>query len=181
MLVGNQIILRPFEKNAISLYRKWMEDSSTVAALYGSSLLHYQAQIEATYLDSLAKPDQMLLLMIETREGKRPVGCCFIKNIHPVHRHAELEQMHIISECQNRGLGKDALGTVLHYLFREMNLNRVWLITHTSNLKAIGLYLSLGFIKEGLLRQVHFRDGSYQDALIMAVLREDWFKLNQGD
>jgi RimJ/RimL family protein N-acetyltransferase len=123
----------------------------------------------------------MLLLLIETKEGKRPVGCCFIKNIHPVHRHAELEQMHIISECRNRGLGKDALGVVLHYLFLEMNLNRVWLITHATNLKAIGLYLSLGFIKEGLLRQVHFRDGSYQDALIMAVLREDWFKLNQKE
>ena len=88
--------------------------------------------------------------------------------------------MHIISECQNRGLGKDALGTVLHYLFREMNLNRVWLITHASNLKAIGLYLSLGFIKEGLLRQVHFRNGSYQDAVIMAVLRENWLNLQES-
>jgi len=180
MLIGTQTVLRPFQNKDIILYRKWMEDPSIVAALYGSSLLHYQAQIEATYLDSLAKPDQMLLLMIETREGKRPVGCCFIKNFHPVHRHAELEQMHIISECQNRGLGKDALGTVLHYLFLEMNLNRVWLITHAGNLKAIGLYLSLGFIKEGLLRQVHYRGGSYQDAVIMAVLREDWLKLQES-
>ena len=181
MLVGTQTVLRPFERKDIALYRRWMEDSSTVAALYGAPILHYKGEIEASYLDSVAKPDQMLLLMIETREGKRPVGCCFIKHIHPIHHYAEMEQMHIISECQNRGLGKDALGAVLNYLFREMNLNRVWLITHASNLKAIGLYLSLGFIKEGVLRQVHFRDWSYQDALIMAVLREDWLKLNQGE
>ena len=180
MLVGNQTILRPFEQNDISLYRQWMEDSSTVAALYGSSILHYKAQIEATYLDSLGKPAEMLLLMIETKEGRRPVGLCFVNNIHPVHRHAELEQMHIISECQNRGLGKDALGVVLNYLFFAMNLRRVWLITDAANLKAIGLYLSLGFIKEGVLRQVHFRGGSYQDAVIMAVLREDWLKLQES-
>jgi RimJ/RimL family protein N-acetyltransferase len=177
MLIGNQTILRPFEKKDIIFYHKWMEDPATVAALYGSSILHYKAQIEATYLDFMAKPDQMLLLMIETKEGKRPVGLCFVKNIHPVHRHAELEQMHIIAECQNRGLGKDALGTVLNYLFLEMNLNRVWLIAHAGNLKAIGLYLRLGFIKEGLLRQVHFRNGCYQDAVIMAGLKDDWLKL----
>jgi RimJ/RimL family protein N-acetyltransferase len=171
--------LRPFEKRDIHLYRHWMEDPSTVAALYGSSILHYKGQIEATYLDFMARPDQTLLLVIETKEGKRSVGLCFIKNIHPVHRHAELEQMHIIAECQSLGLGKDALGTVLKYLFREMNLNRVWLITHTGNFKAIGLYLSVGFIKEGLLRQVHFRDGSYQDAVIMAVLKEDWLNLKE--
>jgi len=180
MLIGTQTCLRPFERKDIALYRQWMEDSTTVAALYGAPILHYKGEIEATYLDSVAKPDQMLLLMIETKEGKRPVGCCFIKHIHPVHRHAELEQMHIISECQNRGLGKDALGTVLNYLFREMNLNRVWLITHAINLKAIGLYLSLGFIKEGLLRQVHYSGGSFQDALIMAVLKEDWLKLQES-
>ena len=84
MLVGNQTILRPFEQKDISLYRQWMKDSSTVAALYGSSILHYKAQIEATYLDFLAKPGEMLLLMIETKEGKRPVGCCLVKNIAPV-------------------------------------------------------------------------------------------------
>jgi diamine N-acetyltransferase len=122
----------------------------------------------------------MLLLMIETKEGKRPVGCCLVKNIAPVHRYAELDQFHIITECQNRGLGKEALGTVIDYLFREMNLNRVWLITNAANLKAIGLYFSLGFIKEGLLRQVHFRNGSYQDAVIMAVLREDWLVLQES-
>ena len=180
MLIGTQTFLRPFVRKDIALYRRWMEDSSTVAALYGAPILHYKAQIEAAYLDFLAKPGEMLLLMIETKEGKRPVGLCFVKNIHPVHRYAELEQMHIIAECQNRGLGKDALGAVLHYLFLEMNLNRVWLITHAGNLKAIGLYLSLGFIKEGLLRQVHFRGGSYQDAVIMAVLREDWLNLQES-
>jgi len=51
--------------------------------------------------------------------GQAAGGLLLYKEIHPVHRHAELEQMHIISECQNRGLGKDALGTVLHYLFRK--------------------------------------------------------------
>jgi RimJ/RimL family protein N-acetyltransferase len=180
MLIGDLTVLRSFKKEDLILYTKWMEDPGTVTALYGSSILHYKAQIEATYLDFIAKPDQMVLLIIETKEGKRPIGICFLKNIHPVHRHAELEQMHIISECQNHGLGKDALRTVLHYLFSEMNLNRVWLITHTGNLNAIGLYLRLGFIKEGLLRQVHFRGGCYQDAVIMAVLKEDWLNLPES-
>jgi RimJ/RimL family protein N-acetyltransferase len=36
------------------------------------------------------------------------------------------------------------------------------------------VYEKLGFVREGRLRQDHYREGRYVDVLVMGLLREEW-------
>jgi RimJ/RimL family protein N-acetyltransferase len=176
MLCGNLTRLRPFENEDIALYRKWMENPNTVKKLHGTLIPFSWIQMEAAYSSSIEKPGQSLLLIIETKEDRKPIGFCFVKNIHPLHRHAELEQLHIIPEYQDQGIGTDVMKILLDYFFLEANLNRIWLISYADNKKAIRFYHRLGFVIEGVLRQIQFTMGKYHNGCIMGILRDDWLK-----
>jgi RimJ/RimL family protein N-acetyltransferase len=74
----------------------------------------------------------------------------------------------------DRGLGFDALTTLVQFGFEQMNLNRIYLRVFAGNERAVHLYEKAGFRHEGCWRQAEFRHGRYHDLLWMSVLREEW-------
>ena len=78
---------------------------------------------------------------------------------------------------RGHGYGTDATRLALRYAFLELNLNRVGLDVTTYNEAGIRAYSKVGFIHEGRLRALVYRDGVYYDALVMSMLRSDWEKL----
>ncbi|MCX7795915.1 MAG: GNAT family N-acetyltransferase [bacterium] len=65
---------------------------------------------------------------------------------------------------------------MLRYAFEVLNLNRVELTVYDFNKRAIRCYEKTGFTLEGRLRQKIFKNGNYQDVLIMSILKEEWKK-----
>jgi len=57
-----------------------------------------------------------------------------------------------------RGFGKQALILILNEAFSNLNLDKVYLKVTESNLRAIKLYESLGFVCEGKLKNHFFND-----------------------
>ncbi|MCY7319629.1 MAG: GNAT family N-acetyltransferase [Ramlibacter sp.] len=55
---------------------------------------------------------------------------------------------------------------------RASGLRRVELTVHTSNIRAVGVYLRCGFQVEGVRRSSLFVNGMYIDEYIMSVLNE---------
>ncbi len=79
---------------------------------------------------------------------------------------------------RGRGFGSESISLVLAYAFGEppdgLGLHRVSLDVLSINPRARVLYESLGFVEEGRLREAH-RDGEYWcDAIVMAILEDDW-------
>jgi RimJ/RimL family protein N-acetyltransferase len=79
---------------------------------------------------------------------------------------------------RGRGFGSEAIELVLAYAFGEepegLGLHRVSLDVLSINPRARVLYESLGFVEEGRLREAH-RDGEFWcDAIVMAILEDDW-------
>ena len=77
-------------------------------------------------------------------------------------------------DYQNRGFGRDAIKLLTKYAFRLLNMNRVWIRVPASNQRALRCFLACGFVEEGRLRQHIWRDGSYDDIVHLAVLRDNW-------
>ena len=73
-----------------------------------------------------------------------------------------------------KGLGTDAMQTLVAWGFYTLNLNRVQLRVFADNERAIRSYQKVGFQIEGRLRQGNYANGAYRDVLYMGVLREDW-------
>ena len=75
-----------------------------------------------------------------------------------------------------KGLGTEALKTILDYAFLELSLRRISLRVFSLNVKAIHIYTNLGFIQEGVSRQCLYRNGEWHDIIYMGILKEEYLK-----
>ena len=79
-----------------------------------------------------------------------------------------------------RGLGETATRFMVEYGFAQLNLHRIQLEVLTSNARAIGLYVKVGFQHEGTRRAVQFKDGQYHDYHMMSLLEGEYRGFNEG-
>jgi len=70
-----------------------------------------------------------------------------------------------------RGVGRALTEAVIDLADNWLNLRRLGLIVFADNPRAIGLYESLGFQHEGVMREFGFKRGEYLDAVVMGRLR----------
>ncbi len=78
-----------------------------------------------------------------------------------------------------KGFGSDAVNAALDFAFGSININRVWLHTGASNVRAQRAFQKAGFSIEGTLRQHALHNGRWHDAVIMSILRRDWEALER--
>lgn len=74
---------------------------------------------------------------------------------------------------RGKGYGKQAMEAMMGYCFDVLGLERLYLDHYTGN-PAAGLYLSLGFKYEGVLRQNCRKNGILYDVHLMSMLREEY-------
>lgn len=85
----------------------------------------------------------------------------------------------IAPELQGRGLMREALTAVYDWGFAEMGLNRIEAQVHEGNAASIALLESLGFQREGCLREVAYWGGAHHDLLQYGLLASDWHGLRR--
>ena len=100
------------------------------------------------------------------------IGQCALFNLHPVAHRMELGITIGDQAYWGKGYGREAVQLLVDYGFRHHNLHRIYLEVHARNERAIRAYRSCGFAEEGRLRQHVWSDGSYDDLVIMGVLRD---------
>jgi ribosomal-protein-alanine N-acetyltransferase len=80
-----------------------------------------------------------------------------------------------------QGYMEEAVSAVISFGFGSCEINRIDALVVPDNMPSRNLLEKLGFVQEGLLRQVGKLRGEYRDALIFGLLREDWDKRLLGD
>lgn len=85
----------------------------------------------------------------------------------PTVEEAELLNIGVASAWQRKGLGRAILHEMLE-LARNKNMHRVFLEVRSSNVAAIALYRSAGFVEVGLRRGYYQGANGSEDAVTMA-------------
>lgn len=101
------------------------------------------------------------------------IGIIVLFNVDPVGRTAELGISIGDKSYWGQGYGREAIGLLVDYAFRMLNLRRVFLRVHGRNERAIRAYRASGFVEEGRLRQHVWSNGAYDDLVLMGVLRDE--------
>lgn len=171
MIQGDTIILRPVEKTDLERLVTWRNDPSISKYFFNVFPLSMAGQ-ENWFEDLLGREDKRLFI-IDTTE-KVPIGTVGLDNIDFKNQRAEFGSLLIQPSHQGKGFALDATMTLLRFAFDHLNLNRIYLQVFNWNKPAIKLYLRCGFQEEGLLRQSVYKDGRFQDILLMAVLRDEF-------
>ena len=73
-----------------------------------------------------------------------------------------------------QGIMSEALQTVVHFTFNELELHRLWAGTDPRNLASCRLLERNGFEREGVLRQTTHRDDGWVDTAVYGLLRVDY-------
>lgn len=92
----------------------------------------------------------------------------------PRMRHAgRIGPVAVHPQHQGKGVGSTLLKAAVDLADNWLNLRRLNLLVFADNDAAIKLYRKMGFLEEGMLRDLAFRDGSYVDGLLMARIKSD--------
>ena len=101
--------------------------------------------------------------------GDRLIGTCGFSNWSLPHAHAELVY-DLAPAFWGRGLMRAAAGQVLSWAFGIAGFNRVHAFVMTSNASSIRLLESLGFVREGTLREYRIARGVARDFFVYALI-----------
>lgn len=176
-LRGEKVRLRQVADADLQSFVVWLNDReinrwlAIPASGPPPSLEQERRWAEATSVD----PHQHVW-SIETLDG-RLLGNV---NLHiPVERTEWAEMGIFIGEKGewNRGLGTDAVQTILGHAFDQMGLRRVFLHSDVENHRAHRAFEKAGFRREGVVKEYRRRwaEGRpYVDAVLMAILSHEY-------
>lgn len=80
----------------------------------------------------------------------------------------------ISGEAQGTHVFQEAARLVLGCLFRSMQVHRAEFRVDVRNPRANGALRKLGASQEGLLRRARYRDGTFSDEVLWAIVASDW-------
>ena len=85
-----------------------------------------------------------------------------------------IEFRRIVISRKGNGFGRDAIKLTKSLCFQHHNKHRLWLDVLSENERAIKLYESEGFLKEGLLRDSVKQGNIFKSVWIMSILSKDF-------
>jgi aminoglycoside 6'-N-acetyltransferase len=89
--------------------------------------------------------------------------------------HSAAVDIFLGAEWQGRGLGREAVATLVRHLFEVRGHHRLTIDPALSNEPAIRCYSAVGFTRVGVMRQYErVDDGAWHDSLLMELLAADW-------
>ncbi|MBR2520167.1 MAG: GNAT family N-acetyltransferase [Selenomonadaceae bacterium] len=85
------------------------------------------------------------------------------------------EFTHVIIDRKGLGYGRESLKLLLAWTFETKKFHRVWIDCKEYNSIALNLYESLGFVREGLLREILLTNGVYENLIVFGMLDREYF------
>lgn len=177
---GKKVVLRGARPSDLETYLRWME---------GGEWLQYDApwcnmtdftsptvakeRFTKRFLNDSSLPRQKAIICLKEDQGN-PMGW--------VNRYGDKRFPSAwligIDICEddylNKGLGAEAFGLWVDYLFSNSDVHRIGFATYSFNPRMIRVGEKLGFVHEGTDREVICWNGNWLDRLHFGMLRKEW-------
>lgn len=171
-LIANRIYLRPIEREDAPMIAAWINDPEVRTFVRRNRPMNVASEIE--FIDRINADETMVALVITLKDGDRAIGVTGLHAIDSRNRSAEFGISIGDKPNWGQGYGKEVTQAMVDHAFGTLNMNRLALFIYDFNERAIRCYEKVGFRREGVLREEHYRDGRYCNTLVMSVLRSEW-------
>ncbi|GAA5063938.1 GNAT family N-acetyltransferase [Haladaptatus pallidirubidus] len=174
-LHGDVVTLRPAEEDDIDFIQQCMNDSRVWRPALDINPMNRKQGAEF-FENVISGSDTVHCLACD---GGEPMGVVSLSESQygpdetARSRAAELAYW-FLPEYHGQGYGSDAAARMVQYAFEDRNLRRVSAQVGSFNEGSIGLLESLGFEREGTLREAAWFRGEYHDMLYYGLLRKNW-------
>lgn len=173
-LAGTAVWLRGFRREDMEHYRHWLDNPEATYFMESGWRPSSDHELDEIFRNSTESMDTVAFAIVD-RKTKKTVGCCGLYAIQWICRRADFRILIGESSAWSRGLGSEAARLTVAYGFDKLNLETIYLGVNTENKRAIKSYEKAGFVPEGVRRKLIYRNGRYYDALMMSILREEYF------
>jgi RimJ/RimL family protein N-acetyltransferase len=175
LLRGELTDLRAVERSDAGALHRWFNDPDLMhfwgVPAATVSITEVQRRIEE-WLDDERVLHRPSALIIEGLNGGE-LGLVLLGRFDPLCRSSEVSLLIGERAEWGRGVGTDALTTVVDACFEQWGLHRLWLRVEAFNERAIRLYERCGFQREAVLRDASFHDGEFHDLYQFSLLATD--------
>lgn len=170
---GKRIILRPIMRKDVKKCLVWMNDleiTQYVTRFFPASEIE-----EEEWIEKIHKRENDITLAIELKNS------IYIGNVG-IHAIRWKDKIGTIGICigekkyWGKGYGKETLDLIIQYAFNTLNLRKLCLSVFDFNKRAYKCYLKCGFKEEGRRKEQYFRNGKYNDEILMGIFRSDWIR-----
>ncbi|WP_082235284.1 GNAT family N-acetyltransferase [Halobacillus massiliensis] len=180
MFKTERIHLRKVMESDAETYYSWINNLEVMENT-SPELDVYTLNETEQFIKNIACSDKSKSYMIELNENSMPIGIVSLVNIDYKNRNAEC-----IIDIGNQnywgsGYGSEAMGLLLNYGFKELNLHKIYLRVFSFNERAINLYEKLGFDKEGELKEHLFRNGEWHGITCLAIFQTNFNLKGEGN
>ena len=170
--IGDYLLRIPEPRDLEYLYKQ--KNDPEISVLLGGFSTGYSMEDMKNWLEYHRKRSDEVIWSIISKDDDICVGHVGLYNIDHRVRSAEFAIMIGDKSIWGKGVGKNSTVFSVKYAFNELNINRVHLTVMSTNLRAIDLYKSLGFVVEGTMREAQYKGGKYIDLIIMSLLRSEY-------
>ncbi len=167
--------LRELEREDIQIINRWRSSKELIDNL-SAPFRYINCDVDIKWYDNYMLNRGNTIRCSILNANEQVIGLVSLTNIDRLNQTAIFHIM--IGEPSNRekGVGYYATNEMLKHAFLDMNLNRVELSVLESNKRAIALYNKVGFKREGVKRKAVFKNGTFIDMVIMAILKEEFIE-----
>ncbi len=180
MFVGERVRLTAMRPEDVPVVTRWYEDSE-FSRMFDSRIAYPRTENRMRgWVTDSSDGKEAFMFGIRPVDDEALIGIIDLDGIAWNHRSAWMSVA--IGDMDNRGkgYGREAIQLMLRFAFRELNLHRVQLTVFSYNTRAIRLYESLGFVREGVQRESLLREGQWHDTYNYAILEQEWRAMNNA-
>ncbi len=173
MLESKYVFFRGLEEDDLTKLRDWRNSKFVKRTTREYRLLNMFNQ--KSWFESLHKqtpPRDIMFGILNKR--KSLIGVCGLTYIDWKNRHAEISIYLSGKDWQKKLETKDSINLLISYGFRELGLHRVFAEVYIFVSETVGLYESLGFHKDGVIRDNVWRNGKWWNSFIYSKLESEF-------
>ena len=171
-LTGEKCYLSPIDVNDAEKFTEWLNDLEVTEhlRLYPEII---SIEKEKEFLGKLSKEHNYSIIDNETDEL---IGNCGFVGIDHLNQTAETGIFIGNKKYWDRGYGMEALGLLLDYGFKALNLHNIFLRVYSFNERARKCYEKIGFKIIGKKREALLRGKERHDIIFMDILHNEFYE-----
>lgn len=174
MIRSERILLRALERDDLPLLKVYNNDLAVELAGGGDPPMpQSMARLEADFEQQTGHGGRDGTSFAIEADGNF-IGICALFNVDAVARSSELGITIGNKLYWGKKYGREAIWLLVDYGFRYHNFHKIWLRVHGMNERAQRAYKAVGFVEEGRLRAHVYSNGTYDDLVMMGILRDEW-------
>lgn len=176
-----RVFLRALEPEDFKTSVNWRNDKEISEMIVGPKYFVSSETEKNWVLNNIQNTVDKMVLAICLKDTNEYIGNVYLTHVDWINKSG---QTHILigeKKFWGMGYGTEAELLILRFAFCERGLQRISARVLESNIASIKMHEKCGYVKEGLLRKAVYKNGEFQNLVVLSILKEEFDSMMQKD